>query len=67
MTTVGPSKTTFDPEALEADRAAARTSDQLDGRDGVDASDALTGDPDAVGGKPPEGKPGRRRLRSSRA
>lgn len=39
----------FDPEALEADRSAARTSDRTDARDGVDASDAF--DPDAIGGK----------------
>jgi hypothetical protein len=42
---------TIDPEALEADRATARRSDRRDARDGVDPSDTLPMDPDAVGGK----------------
>jgi len=40
-----------DDEAMIADRAAQRSSDRLDGRDGVDNSDTIGNDPDA-GGKP---------------
>ncbi|HUQ02220.1 MAG TPA: hypothetical protein VM261_06960 [Kofleriaceae bacterium] len=40
----------LDDQALEADRANARKSDRMDARDGVDASDTLPVDPDAVPG-----------------
>lgn len=40
----------LDDEAIEADRANARRSDRMDARDGVDASDTMTVDPDAVPG-----------------
>lgn len=43
----------LDPEALAVDRANARTSDRTDARDGVDASDEIARDPDAIGGKSP--------------
>jgi|GEM_PF-6390500 len=46
----------LDPDALAADRAVARSSDAVDGRDGVDASDQLARDPDSVGGKVPKGQ-----------
>lgn len=38
-----------DDEAMVADRANARTSDRVDGRDGVDNSDMIGNDPDAAG------------------
>lgn len=41
----------LDQEAIEADRATARRSDRRDARDGVDPSDSLPFDPDALGGK----------------
>ena len=41
----------LDDEAIEADRATARRSDRMDGRDGVDASDSMMVDPDSVGGR----------------
>jgi hypothetical protein len=40
----------LDDEAIEADRATARNSDRMDGRDGVDASDTMPVDPDATPG-----------------
>jgi len=42
----------LDDEALIADRAAQRTSDRRDAADGMDPSDTIAVDPDAVGGKP---------------
>jgi hypothetical protein len=44
-----------DDEALIADRAAQRSSDRVDGRDGVDSSDMIGNDPDAAG-KPRRGR-----------
>lgn len=45
------SRSELDDEAIEADRATARRSDRMDGRDGVDASDFLPLDPDSLGGR----------------
>ncbi len=44
-----------DDEAMQADRATQRSSDRMDGRDGVDSSDTIGNDPDA-GGKPRRGR-----------
>lgn len=44
----GTKKSDLDDEAIEADRATARRSDSMDGRDGVDASDTMPIDPDSA-------------------
>ncbi|KAB2901341.1 MAG: hypothetical protein F9K40_08595 [Kofleriaceae bacterium] len=47
---VGARVSELDEEAIEADRATARRSDHVDGRDGVDPSDSVPLDPDSLGG-----------------
>ncbi|MCE9575865.1 MAG: hypothetical protein K8W52_22130 [Deltaproteobacteria bacterium] len=55
-----------DVRAIAAARAHELISDRRDARDGVDPSDTLPADPDAVGGTPPATRRHRARRRNQR-